>query len=191
MRALYLLRHSLTEGNERRLYIGATDLPLSPAGVALAQARRAELDLPDYELYVTSGLRRADETLYCLTGRAPDVALPDLREMDFGAFEGRNYEHLKDDPNYSAWINDASGAVACPGGESREDFNARVQRSGASLLATPWRSALVITHGGVIVRLMADWFPGERRGFYDWQPEPCAGWRVRFDGIAPVDFIGL
>ena len=37
MRTLYLLRHSLTEANERRLYCGWTDLPLSPAGRALAE----------------------------------------------------------------------------------------------------------------------------------------------------------
>ena len=29
MRALYLIRHSLTEANERRLYGGSTDSPLT------------------------------------------------------------------------------------------------------------------------------------------------------------------
>ena len=37
MNTLYMIRHSLTEGNERRLYYGATDLPLSENGRTLCR----------------------------------------------------------------------------------------------------------------------------------------------------------
>ena len=188
MRALYLLRHSLTEANERRLYCGWADPPLSPAGRALAERLREERPLPGCELYASSGLRRADETLALLTGRETGLTLPDLREMSFGAFELHGYEELKGDAAYLAWIADESGAVACPGGESRAQFEARVLRGGAALLARPWDRALAVLHGGVVVRLMQAWFPGEARGFYDWQPAACHGYRVAFEGDAPRAF---
>ena len=41
--------------------------------------------------------------------------------MDFGQFEGKNYEELKDNPDYQKWI-DSNGTLPFPGGESREQF---------------------------------------------------------------------
>ena len=188
MRTLYLLRHSLTEANERRLYCGATDLPLSPAGRALALSRRVALALPACDLCATSGMRRADETLGLLTGRVPDTTLPDLREMDFGAFEMRAYEALKGEQVYQRWIVDETGEVACPGGESRNGYRARVLSGGDRLLRMEWQLALLVVHGGSVAALMAHWFPDEPRGFYDWQPSPCGGWTVTFDGTAPIGY---
>lgn len=186
MRALYLLRHSLTEANERRLYCGWTDLPLSPAGRALALETRLAHPLPPCELYVTSGLARADQTLRLLTGHGADLALPDLREMAFGAFEMRAHDALCGDGDYRRWMLDREGDVRCPGGESRREFAERVARGREALLDGAWRTATAVVHGGVIARLMADWFPGEERGFYDWQPAPCRGWRVEFEGWLPA-----
>ena len=40
MNTLYLMRHSLTEANEKRLYGGSTDSPLTEKGVAVAEGRR-------------------------------------------------------------------------------------------------------------------------------------------------------
>lgn len=190
MRTLLLLRHSLTEANARRLYCGATDLPLSEEGRALAIASREERPLPTCERLYSSGLRRADETLRLLTGRAPDRAFPALREMDFGAFEMRGYEELKDDPDYLRWIADDiwSGVTACPGGESASQFGARVSRGGAALLEARWRTTLLVSHGGVIAQLMRGWFPQEPRNYYQWQCGPCGGYRIDFVEDSPTAF---
>ena len=104
MSALFLLRHSLTEANERRLYCGWTDLPLSPGGQALCRDARAARPLPDCGHYVTSGLRRTEETLFLLTDHTPTLTLPDLREMHFGRFEMHSYEELKDDADYRRFL---------------------------------------------------------------------------------------
>jgi len=185
-----MLRHGITEGNERRLYYGLTDLPLSPAGRRQAEASRRARPLPDCQLCLTSGLRRTDETLLLLTGRVRDITLGELREMDFGAFEMHSYEELKDDPDYRRWIDDCMGpgVVCCPGGECQSAFQARVLRGGEALLSLDWQSMIAVLHGGVIANLMAHWFPGEPRNFFEWQPGPCAGWRVEFDGRMPVGF---
>ncbi|MBQ8111406.1 MAG: histidine phosphatase family protein [Clostridia bacterium] len=193
MRVLYLLRHGVTEANEQYLYYGSTDLPLSPAGRAQATALRDARLLPDCERRATSGMLRTDETLLILTGRRPDAVFADLREMSFGAFEMRGYEELKDIPAYRRWAEDTmrSGNVRCPGGESPREFSGRVRRGGAALLAESWRSMLVVVHGGVIANLMAEWFPREQRGFYQWQPGPCGGYRVTFEGGKPLGFSSI
>ena len=188
MNVLYLLRHSLTRANERRLYCGWTDLPLSAAGIRLAKVRALEAPLPPFDLRVDSGLRRAKETVFYLSNNNTDRSLSDLREMNFGRFEMRGYEELRDDPDYKAWIMDETGHVACPGGESRALFCARVLRGGGALLRIPGERVLAVCHGGVIVTLMKAWFPDEERGFYEWQPGPCRGYRVVLDEGNPISY---
>lgn len=182
MTTLQIVRHSLTEANERRLYCGSTDLPLSDAGRALALSRRGAL--PECALTVTSGMRRANETLLMMTGRRPDRALPGLREMAFGPFELRGYDELKDREDYRRWIDGAE----CPGVETREAFRRRVLAAGEALLRLDAPSALAVCHGGVIAALMAEWFPGAGRHFYQWQPGPCAGYRVEVRSGRPTGF---
>lgn len=186
MRALYLLRHSLTRANALRLYGGSTDLPLTAEGRALALARRGAI--PGCGLYVSSGMRRADETLLLMTGRTPDLVLPGLREMDFGAFEMKSYEQLSGDADYLRWIDDATGDVCCPGGESANAFAARVRREGARLLCRPEDAVCAVCHGGTVVSLMQAWFPEVQRHFYQWQPGPCAGYRIAVADGVPAAF---
>jgi len=188
MRSLFLLRHGMTEANEKRVYCGSTDLPLSENGRAMAREIAAQRPLPACDLYVASGMARANETLKILTGRQPDRVLTSLSEMDFGRFEMLGYETLRHDDDYRRWISDADGIVPCPGGESTGAFRQRVLSGCAELLEIQWKTSLVVCHGGVIVNLMEKWFPLEKRGFYEWQPGACRGWRVLFDGSQPVRF---
>lgn len=188
MRTLYLLRHGLTEANERRLYCGRTDISLSEAGAARARELRVNRPMPVCELHATSGMIRADETLALLTDRKPGYVLPELKEMDFGRFEMLGYDDLKHDPDYLRWIEDKDGVVPCPGGESSREFTDRVRRGGMKLLEMKWDSAVVVCHGGTVVRLMDHWFPNEKRNFYEWQPAACGGWKIEFNNQTPVGF---
>ena len=115
---LTLLRHGETEANRRRLYYGATDLPLLPESVR-ALRERAD-SAPAASRYYTSGMSRAEQTLEAIFGPVPHEILPGLREMNFGAFEMQSYEQLKDDPAYQAWIQDVEHN-RCPGGESADE----------------------------------------------------------------------
>ena len=188
MRTLYLLRHGITEANEKHLYGGSTDSPLSENGWRMAREIAVSRTLPNCDICVSSGMTRANETLAILTGRSPDLILSELSEMDFGQFEMLGYETLRHIPDYQRWVGDDSGAFPCPGGESTGAFRKRVLAGGEALLALDWGMALVVCHGGVIVNLMGAWFPAENRGFYEWQPAACGGWRVEFDGRTPIRF---
>ena len=186
MRALYLMRHSLTEANERHLYGGSTDSPLTEQGRAVAASRRGAI--PACDILITSGMRRANETLLIMTGRVPDLVLPQLREMDFGAFEMRSYEELKDVPEYIAWISDEAGMVRCPGGECTSDFRARALAGAATIAALKEDVACVVCHGGVIVNIMEAWFPEIQRNFYQWQPAACRGYKIVLEFGQAVGF---
>lgn len=189
---LFLVRHSLTQGNVERLYYGSTDLPLLPQGAELAQTLGASGRYPSPEscALFTSGMRRTEETLTCLFGHRPHQSLPAFRELDFGAFEMKSHEMLKEDPLYQAWISGDIQENPCPNGESHRLMAQRVL-AGAEALIAQGEDALVVCHAGPISALMTLWFPEEERNPYEWIPGPCEGYGVRFDQGKPVRFRSL
>ena len=170
---ILLLRHGLTEANEKHLYCGSTDLPLSPAG--RAALRRIEAPAPGPR-FITSGMWRCNETLEAFFGAVPYEIEPDFREIDFGDFEMKSYEMLKDDSAYQAWLTGDNEKNVPPHGESGEHMTARalaafvrVQEAG--------RDAVIVTHGGVIAAIMAHLFP-EGKNRYEWQSPNGGGYVI-------------
>jgi len=181
---LTLLRHGITEGNLRRLYYGAADIPLLPQG---RQALREERGVyPTAARYYTSGMRRTEETFAVLYGDAPHEKLPGLREMNFGIFEMRSYEEIKDDPRFQAWIAGDMENNAFPGGESPAQVTRRALAAIAPVIAAG-EDAVCVIHGGVIASLMTVWFP-KRGNRFALTPRPGHGWQIDFEGGQPVDF---
>ncbi len=76
---------------------------------------------------------------------------PDLREIDFGRWEGRTFEEIQQsDPQaVSDWAT-RPAEFAFPGGEAVRDFVARVGRAADRLAADPAEAVLAVTHGGVV-----------------------------------------
>lgn len=181
---LYLLRHGKTLANEQRLYCGSTDLPLSPLGRREMETARETCVWPQPEAFYTSGTRRTAETLKILYPGAAFAPCPGLREINFGDFEMKSYEALKEDPDYLAWISGDNEANVCPNGESGAQSLLRAAQAVAEILARD-RDALAVTHGGIIAGLMAGWFPARGGNRYEWQPRPGRGYGVEFKGGQP------
>lgn len=176
MNRLILLRHGITEANRLHRYCGSTDLPLDPQALAEFRATRAGLVYPDPAGFriLTSGMARTEETLLELYGPLPHGVERDFREIDFGAFENKTYEELKDDPAYQAWLTGDNEKNVCPGGESGAQMTARVLAALNRLEA----DTLLVTHGGVIAAIMAHLFPAQNRNRYQWQPRPFYGYAI-------------
>lgn len=188
MNALYMIRHSLTEGNERRLYYGATDLPLSENGRALCRSLQGSIQLPEGVQFGTSGMLRAEETLRLLIGDVPHEILPDLREMEMGTFEMHSYDELKDNPDYQAWLSDESGAFVIPGGESNQAVRERAVNCVRRLAISEQNAMLAVCHGGIIAAVMHKFFRDPSRSFYDWIPRACHGYAIFFQKGQPSEW---
>ena len=177
-----LIRHGMTEANERRLYCGFTDLPLSEQGRMNLAILKNSVSYPSADVYISSGLSRATETMQILYGQEPDAVIEEFMEMNFGEFEMHSYEELKHKLEYQNWINDLDNTegsfnVACPSGESRSVFQKRVTAGLSKLLGMRVDSVAVISHGGVIVTVMERLFPGQKN-FYEWQPGYGRGYTI-------------
>ncbi|MBQ9952332.1 MAG: histidine phosphatase family protein [Clostridia bacterium] len=181
MKALYLIRHSITEGVERRLYYGATDLPLVESGWKLCESLRGSFDIPADVTYATTGMIRTRETLEGLFGKVPYEEFPDLREMNVGVLEMHSYEELKENPDYLNWIFDEVGDFRIPGGETKNEMSARIMRCINMLANRPGPGQVIVCHGGTICNAMTNLFPNDCKSFYDWSPKPCTGYAVFFE----------
>ena len=169
---LTLLRHGQTEGSINDLYYGAADIPVLPDSLAELHAHATQY--PTAPLYFTSGMLRTEQTLRAIYGDVPHTVLSGLREMDFGDFEMRSYDQLKDDPAFQHWITD-SEHLPCPNGESAME----------TVLAAD-TDAVCVIHGGVIAGFMMTWFGGLR---VDWYRKAGTGYQVTFEKGLPVKWV--
>ena len=183
MRTVYLIRHGRTAANEAHLYCGSTDQSLSPAGRAELLALREAGGYPDAAdlRFFTSGMRRTEETLDLLYGPVERQAVPGLREMDFGVFEGHSYDELRHRADYQTWLTGDNEKNRCPQGESGEEMTTRVLAAFGALPEAG--DLLIVSHGGPIAALMAHLFPDAGKNRYEWQPKNGQGWAVTLDGF--------
>ena len=171
---IYLIRHGKTEANEKHLYCGSTDLPLSEAG-------REELQGVHYDIknvrFLTSGMKRTEETLKILFGDVPYEVEPRFREVNFGIFEMLSFDQLKDNLEYQAWLTGDNEANIPLAGESGTQMKSRVLEAFSEIK----EDTCIITHGGVIATIMEYLFPEENKNRYEWQPKLGCGYAI-FDG---------
>ena len=168
---VYLIRHGKTEANEKRLYCGSTDLPLSEKGSE--ELRKIHYDISGVR-YLTSGMKRTNETLKILFGDVPFEEDRRFREVDFGIFEMHSYDQLKTSGDYIAWISGDNEGNVPPGGESGRQMKQRVLEAFSEL----GEDVVLVCHGGVIAAIMEALFPGENKTRYEWQPKNGCGYAV-------------
>ena len=155
-----LIRHGQIPGNVEKRYIGCrTDESLTEHGIEEILARRAEagkLLSGGVVRICCSPMKRAVETVYYLFDEKAPTILTDLREMDFGNFEGKNYEDLSGDKDYQSWI-DSGGTKDFPGGEKRDAFIHRSMQGFRAALGDIEISerVIILCHGGTIMAIMS------------------------------------
>ena len=177
---LYLIRHGQTRGNEEGLYIGSTDLPLSEKGRAELERLMTERDYPKPEIVYTSPLERCVQTADLLFPERELVEVEDLREMDFGAFEGCKAVELAELESYKKWL---KGGLdnAPPNGETLREVVTRCYSSVHSILLhmmqNDYSQAAVVTHSGIIMNICSC-FGLPKRPALEYAAEPGTGFEV-------------
>lgn len=124
---LLLARHGETEWSRAGRHTGRTDLPLTPAGEAQSKSLAPLLAGRTFGLVLTSPLVRARRTaeLAGLTGAIPE---PDLREWDYGAYEGITTADIhRSRPGWDLWTDGVPPGREFPG-ESPEQVGERADR---------------------------------------------------------------
>lgn len=175
-----LIRHLKTPGNQKRQYIGSTDENLAPEEKCRFESENRKKLYPKVEQVIISPMKRCIQTAELIYPEMSPQIETSFRECDFGIFEGRTYEGLKDEPEYQAWL-DSGGTIAFPKGEEQTEFRERcVQgmiRQIHRLCEEQVSSAAFVVHGGTIMAVL-ERLAKEQQDFYHWQVENGNGYRM-------------
>ncbi len=151
-----LLRHGECEGGS--IFRGATDVGLSSAGLA-AMHRVCAAVGEDWDIIISSPLKRCRLFARQLSEqrRIPLELESDLREMNFGEWEGCEIECIRqeDADRFQAWGRNPSVNTP-PGGEPLHDVYRRTGTAHSKILrGHRSKKILLVSHGGIIRVLLA------------------------------------
>lgn len=155
-REIWLVRHGETEWSLSGAHTGRTEIPLTAAGRERATALAAKLAGQPFDLVLSSPLGRARET--CRLAGFADRAIiePDLREWDYGDYEGKTTADIRREvPGWSVW------SRPLPNGETLAAVAARATRVIDRVASVD--TALLFAHGHIFRILAAVWLELEPR----------------------------
>ena len=150
---LWLLRHGATEWALSGRHTGSTDLPLLAEGEAEARALAALLSRQQFAAVYTSPLQRARQT--CALAGLGDQAViePDLREWDYGRYEGITTAEIRQTvPGWTVFTH------PCPDGERLEQVQQRCEGLISRLVERhPGGKVALFAHGHILRSLAGCW----------------------------------
>ena len=178
---IHFIRHGAIDETLSGKYIGVTDVPLSEKGRQALRQLAEENRYPHTQVVFTSPLKRCTETCQILYPDLSPLSIANLRECNFGEWEGRTADELKDEPDFEKWLA-GDNEVTPPHGESNADFVRRICRMFESivegLMKTGTTESVIVTHGGVIMTLLAVYGLPQAKPF-EWVMENGCGYSVR------------
>lgn len=178
---IHLIRNMACEGNLEGRYIGRTESPLAMQSIKKLLELKQQYQYPEAVGFYASPSTRCVDTLKILYPQAEPQVILEMAECDFGDWENKTAEDLKDDPIFSTWMEQGSQA-APPNGESGIVFMQRVLSGFETLvqnmMITGETSAVLVTHGGVIMSILSA-YGLPKANFYDWMCEEGCGYSLR------------
>jgi probable phosphoglycerate mutase len=151
MSEILVVRHGETEWSKSGQHTSNTDLPLTEDGRKRAAPLRHELAKRQFALVLSSPLRRARET--CEIAGFGDRAEidEDLREWNYGEYEGLTTPQIRDqNPDWDLWTD------GCPGGERPDEVGARADRVIERMRGADG-DAVAFAHGHILRVVTARW----------------------------------
>jgi broad specificity phosphatase PhoE len=165
MGELILIRHGETEWSSSGRHTGRTDVVLTEAGRAAAMALKPSLAARSLVAVFTSPASRARQTaeLAGLTAARTDA---DLREWDYGGYEGRTTAQIRQQrPGWQLWRDGVPPGDADHPGETIEQVAARAAAVlGRTRPLLSRGSVALVAHGHLLRVLTARWLGLEPAG---------------------------
>lgn len=186
-----LVRHGETQWNISRKFGGHTDIPLNEIGIKQAKAAGKKLKKENIDKVYCSDLSRAVSTLEAIMHHhdLPITYKKELREMNFGKWEGLTYDEiLKGYPKEAdRWVKDYTN-VACLEGESLQMFYDRISKAFDVIKseAQPQDTVLIVAHSGVVKGILTREIIGSVDGFWKFKIDNGSITVLEYDHDFPI-----
>lgn len=155
---LILIRHGQTHWNLKKRYLSLTDIDLNEEGLRQAAKLRRRLRKENIYKVYSSDTKRTLHFAEIVFGGTYIEKVPELREMNFGVFEGLTYCKImeKYPEIYTEWLDNPVGVII-PRGESLSDFRKRVRKKLVEIISFNTNKTLaIVTHAGPIKIILGD-----------------------------------
>lgn len=143
-KTLYMMRHGQTLFNALHRIQGFCDSPLTELGIRQAKGARNYFETNGivFDHAYSSTSERACDTLEIVTNHSmPYQRIKDLREMNFGKFEGQSETLNPPKDVFENFFLDF-------GGESRSDVRKRLNKAVTKIMEEENETVLIVSHAG-------------------------------------------
>ena len=169
MKTIYFIRHGQTKYNVEGRFVGSTDLPLSEDGRKQIFNKWDSIKSHiERDIIFTSPMKRCIETAGIIFPYDTFEVINNMREMNFGMFEGKTHDELEYLEEYR-YFRETKGKSKIPKGEmiismDKKDAN----------------NAVLVCHGGVIMALFA-MLCSESNDIYYYHVDNGAGYKAHYN----------
>ena len=172
------IRHAKTSGNIEKRYIGRTDEPLCDVGIRELKS----IVYPGCDVVISSPMKRCIETAEIIYPSEQIVTYDELRECDFGSFEGKNHIEMENDHDYQNWLR-KGGLGKFPDGEDSTEFRLRSVNGFLKAVSDNkhFNTVSFVVHGGTIMSILEK-YAVPHKEFYDYMTENAHGFITEYDG---------
>lgn len=182
---IILVRHGKTQSNLEHRYQGRLNDPLCAQGIQELQQKQIQGLYPVPDRIICSPKLRCIQTaqFVCPFFSEDYLIEEDFRETDFGDFEGKTYEELKQDPDYIRWL-ESNGEGEIPNGESRHQMVQRCCKAFCNQMEQAFsqhcKCVMLVVHGGSIMAILEQFALGNH-SFYDFHTQNGEGFLMTVD----------
>lgn len=179
-RKITLVRHGITEWNKKFRYQGITDVPLSPEGEEQAKKAALRLSCESVDRVISSPLGRSMKTASIIAetiGKSAVERWDELREVDFGDWEGLTVPQIKDkfgEDLFERWKS-SQVDVTATNGEEADLVYKRAEACAARILALKDEHVVVVGHGALFRMLLLPLIKVPRGNVF---------WRMKMDNCS-------
>ncbi len=155
---IHFIRHAITQANEEGRYIGITESPVSERGRRELEKKLEDFAYPHVDRVYVSPLKRCIATASFIYPKGYARVVPELREMNFGDFEGKKATELMGRPDYIQFLKGGLDNPP-PNGESMRKVVERCYEGISfiieDMMKNGYENAAIVTHGGIIMNMLS------------------------------------
>lgn len=184
---ILLIRHGKTKANLRREYTGRIDYPLCDEGVNELKVLSNMINsILKIEMLFSSPMIRCIETSKIYYPNYKPIIIENLKEIDFGIFEGKTFEELSHIEEFQKFV-EHSWQSNIPDGENPKDFSKRCLEGFNEVINilqdNNKKYGVIVCHGGVIMSLLHQLIIDDTMDFYDYYSENGKGYHLSYDTL--------
>lgn len=149
MKTITFIRHGKSEANKKAVMSGHSQTNLSDEGRKELEQLKDEIHYPETDLIFSSDLPRAYDTAEFLYPNQEIIKLKELRETNFGSYEGRPVDEVIEE-FYELFLNNSAQDEMETYETLKQRLSSIIESISKKMSEEQKKSAVIVAHNGVL-----------------------------------------